>query len=430
LKICIEQILIKKELFLNITNTKLDLDFVRSQFPAFKDPLCKDWSFFENAGGSYVPKHVIHRLNNFMISTKVQPYAEYPMSKIAGDNMDEATELFAKMINAKNKEIIIGGSTSVNLYVLSNALKYSLKPGDEVIVTNQDHEANISPWRRLSEVGANIKEWKINVETAELDIESFENLLTDKTKIVAVTHCSNIVGTVNNLKKISELAHKKNAIVIGDGVSFAPHGFPDVKELGVDFYTFSLYKTYGPHLALLYGKEHILKKLPNQNHQFLEGNYPYTINPGGPNHEELVSLIGIYEYMMELFQHHFNTTNFTVREKITEVNKLISMHEEEIANPILDYISKKNDLNLIGKNKIINKNRAPTISFTSKYKKSSEISNILVSNKIATRNDNFYAWRCLEALKIDTDDGLVRLSMSHYNSKTDTDRIIEALEKI
>ena len=144
---------------MNISNTKLDLDFVRSQFPAFKDPLCKDWSFFENAGGSYVPQQVIDRLNNFMISTKVQPYAEYPMSKIAGNNMDEATELFAKMINAKNKEIIIGGSTSVNLYVLSNALKYSIKPGDEVIVTNQDHEANISPWRRLSEVGANIKEW-------------------------------------------------------------------------------------------------------------------------------------------------------------------------------------------------------------------------------------------------------------------------------
>ena len=147
---------------MNISNLKLDLDFVRSQFPAFKDPLCKDWSFFENAGGSYVPKQVIDRLNNFMISTKVQPYAEYPMSKIAGKNMDEATELFAKMINANNKEIIIGGSTSVNLYVLSNALKYSLKPGDEVIVTNQDHEANISPWRRLSEIGATIIEWKIN----------------------------------------------------------------------------------------------------------------------------------------------------------------------------------------------------------------------------------------------------------------------------
>ena len=415
---------------MNISNIKLDLEFVRSQFPAFKDPLCKDWSFFENAGGSYVPQQVIDRLNKFMTSTKVQPYAEYPMSKIAGENMDEATELFAKMINANSKEIIIGGSTSINLYVLSNALKYSIKPGDEIIVTNQDHEANISPWRRLSEVGANIKEWKINPETAELEIETLEKLLTEKTKIIAVTHCSNIVGTINDLKKISELAHNKNAIVIGDGVSYAPHGFPDVKELGVDFYTFSLYKTYGPHLALLYGKEEILKKLPNQNHQFLEGNYPYTINPGGPNHEELVSLIGIYEYLMNLYNHHFNDKSSSIREKISKINHLIAKHEEEIANPILEYLNKRNDLKLIGKNKIENKDRAPTISFTVDTRSSEKISKILVSNKIATRNDNFYAWRCLSALGLDTNDGVVRISMTHYNSLEDTKNLLNALNNV
>ncbi len=411
-------------------NIKLDIDFVRSQFPAFSDPLSKDWSFFENAGGSYVPQQVIDRLNKFMISTKVQPYAEYPMSKIAGDNMDEATELFAKMINAKNKEIIIGGSTSINLYVLSNALKYSLKPGDEVIVTNQDHEANISPWRRLSEVGANIKEWKINTKTAELDIDIFETLLTDKTKIVAVTHCSNIVGTINNLKKISELAHTKNAIVIGDGVSYAPHGFPDVKELGVDFYTFSLYKTYGPHLALLYGKEDILKKLPNQNHEFLKGNYPYTINPGGPNHEELCSLIGIHEYLDKFYSHHFDKNSENIREKINKINELIAFHEERIANPFLDYLNSRTDIKIIGQKKIENKNRAPTISFTSNKISSKNISKHLVENGIATRNDNFYAWRCLQALGIDTEDGLIRTSMVHYNSENDVDKLIEALKKI
>jgi len=415
---------------LSINNLKLDLDFVRSQFPTFKDPTCKDWSFFENAGGSYVPKQVIDRLNKFMISTKVQPYAEYTMSKIAGDDMDKAIELFAKMINANTKEIIIGGSTSINLYVLSNALKYSLNPGDEIIVTNQDHEANITPWRRLSEVGANIIEWKINPETAELDIDTYANLLTDKTKIVAVTHCSNIVGTVNNLKKISELAHKKNAIVIGDGVSYAPHGFPDVKELGVDFYTFSLYKTYGPHLALLYGREEILKKLPNQNHEFLEGKHPYTINPGGPNHEELVSLIGIYEYLMKLYKHHFENNQLSIREKICEINKLIAKHEQEIANPILDYISKREDFELIGKSSINNKNRAPTISFVVKNKSSKVVSDFLVKNKIATRNDNFYAWRCLQALKINTDDGVIRISLTHYNSEIESQKLIQILNLI
>ncbi len=413
-----------------IENVKLDIDYVRSQFPSFKDPLAKDWSFFENAGGSYVPKNVINKLTEFMTATKVQPYADYPMSKIAGENMDRATELFAKMINAKKNEILIGGSTSINLYVLSNALKKYINKGDEIIVTNQDHEANISPWRRLKECGAKIIEWKFNNQNYELEISQLKNIISPKTKILAVTHCSNIVGSVNNLKEISRIAHKNDIIVIGDGVSYAPHGFPNVKELDVDFYTFSLYKTYGPHLALLYGKEEILRDLPNQNHEFLDGQYPYTINPGGPNHEELVSLIGIYEYFNKLYDHHFEDKNVNILEKINKINNLISKHEEDIANPILEYISSRKDLTLIGKNKISNKDRAPTIAFTSKKLSSKSISEFLVNNKIATRNDNFYAWRCLQSLGIDANDGVVRISMVHYNSINDTEKLIKVLKKI
>ncbi len=415
---------------MTLENIKLDINYVRSQFPAFNDPLSKEWSFFENAGGSYVPINVISKLTEFMTSTKVQPYAEYPMSKIAGENMDRAIELFAKMINAKNNEILIGGSTSINLYVLSNALKKYVNPGDEVIVTNQDHEANISPWRRLKEIGANIIEWKFNLNNHELEISELEKLITSKTKIIAVTHCSNIVGSINNLKKISELAHKNNIIVIGDGVSYAPHGFPNVKDLDVDFYTFSLYKTYGPHLALMYGKEEILKDLPNQNHEFLDGQYPYTLNPGGPNHEELVSLIGIFDYFQNLYNHHFKNKNIDTLQKIKKINDLISQHEEMLGNPILDYISKREDFNLIGKNKIKNKDRAPTISFTSKKISSKKLSKILVDKKIATRNDNFYAWRCLKHLGINPNDGVIRISLVHYNTEKEVNNLISILETI
>ena len=414
---------------MTLENIKLDTDYVRSQFPAFKDPLSKDWTFFENAGGSYVPKNVIKKLNEFMTSTKVQPYAEYPMSKIAGENMDKATELFAKMINAKSNEILIGGSTSINLYVLSNALKKYVNPGDEVIVTNQDHEANISPWRRLSENGAKIIEWKFNENNHELEISKLEKLISNKTKILAVTHCSNIVGSINNLKEICRLAHNNNIIVIGDGVSYAPHGLPDVKDLDVDFYTFSLYKTYGPHLALLYGKEKILKDLPNQNHEFLEGNYPYTINPGGPNHEELSSLIGIYEYFNNLYNYHFENKVLETRKKIEKINNLISLHEAEIANPLLEYLSNNINYSLIGKDKIENKNRAPTISFVHKNKSSRDLSNYLVQNKIATRNDNFYAWRCLKALNINDKDGVVRISLVHYNTIDEVKKLIALLNR-
>ena len=151
-------------------------------------------AFFENAGGSYVPKNVIDKLTNFMTATKVQPYADFDISNIAGKNMDKATELFAEIINAKKDEIIVSGSTTMNMYVLSNAIKSILKPGDEIIVTNQDHEANIGAWRRLSHYGFKIKEWKLNPKNAELEIDDLKKLLNKKTKIVAVTHCSNIVG--------------------------------------------------------------------------------------------------------------------------------------------------------------------------------------------------------------------------------------------
>ena len=420
----------EKGTFLNLNNILLDLDFVRSQFPSFEDPMCKEWSFFENAGGSYVPKTVINKLSKFMISTKVQPYAEYSMSKIAGQQMDEATKIFAKMINAEKKEIIIGDSTSSNLYVLSNALKKNIKKGDEIIVTNQDHEANISPWSRLKENGAVIKEWKFNKKNGELEIKDLKKLISKKTKIVAVTHCSNIIGSINDLKKISEIVHKHGGILIGDGVSFAPHGFPNVKKLNVDFYTFSLYKTYGPHIALMYGKKELLKKLPNQNHEFLKGEYPYTLNPGGPNHEELVSILGIYEYFNSLYNHHFSNKKKSLIEKISNINELFAKHEQMITNPLLDYLDKNPNFTLYGKNKIENKNRAPTIAFTHKRKSSKIVSNFLIKHKIATRNDNFYAWRCLKHLGVDTEDGVVRISLTHYNTNNEVDNLIKILDKI
>ena len=411
-------------------NISLDVDYVKAQFPAFSDPKSSKWSFFENAGGSYVPTNVIEHLNHFMTSTKVQPYAEFDTSAIAGDNMDQATKLFAEMINAKTDEIIIGGSTTMNMYVLSNAMSSLLKPGDEVIVTNQDHEANVGAWRRLAKHGMIIKEWQINLETAELNINDLKVLLSEKTRIVAVTHCSNIVGSINDLKSIAKLVHEYDAYIVGDGVSYAPHGFPDVKDLDVDFYAFSLYKTFGPHLGLLYGKKDILNKLPNQNHEFLEGDVPYTLNPGGPNHEELSCLIGVYEYFNNLYLHHFPGQDASTRGKIEAVNELIAKHEMEIANPLLDYINTRDDINLIGKNKISNKDRAPTIAFTMNNKSSNELSSDLVQQGIATRNDNFYAWRCLKALGIDTDDGVVRTSMVHYNTHEDVKKLIEALKDI
>ena len=413
------------------SNIKLDINFVKKQFPSFEDTISKNINFFENAGGSYVPNTVIKRLNDFMIQTKVQPYADFESSRIAGEQMDEGVKLFSEMINADFKEIIISGSTTMNMYVLSNALSKSINPGDEVICTNQDHEANIGSWRRLSNKGVIIKEWKINEDTAELDINDLKKLLTSKTKLVAVTHTSNIVGSNNDIKKLSELVHNNNALIVADGVSYAPHGFPDVKELDVDFYSFSTYKTFGPHLGLLYGKYDILKSLPNQNHEFVSDEIPnITLNPGGSNHEETACLIGVSEYFDNLYHHHFSGEKLNHRKRIEKINQLITHHEEKLTNIVLEFLNTKKNVRIIGKKISRNKNRAPTISFTVNGKSSKEVCDHLVKNNIGIRNGNFYAWRTLKALNIDEKDGVVRVSMVHYNTEKDVNLLIKYLDII
>jgi len=418
------------------SNYILDTTYVRGQFPAFVHHLSGKWAFFENAGGSYVPYSVTTHLNHFMTATKVQPYGEYDLSIEAGESMDKATELMSTMLNCDKEELIIGANTTMNLYVLSNAMKGLIEPGDEIIITNQDHDANITTWKRI---GCKIVEWRVN-DKGELDINDLKLLLNPKTKVVCVTHCSNIIGSINDIKSIAWLVHKHDAFLVADGTAYAPHGLPDVKALDVDFYVFSLYKTYGPHLGLMYGKKELLNLLPNQSLECVGEDVPLRLNPGGPNHEQLASLTGIYEYFDKLYYHHFDPMrmkkfvgynadpSLTPRKKHDRVSQLIQQHEYEIAQPLLAYLSTSPDINLIGNAEM--KDRVPTISFTHEKYSSKEVVRHLVRHGVACRYGNFYCPRLLHALKIDTTDGVVRISMVHYNTRAEVDWIINALHNI
>ena len=188
----------------------LDIDFVRKQFPAFQNPKTANFAFFENAGGTYVPKQLIEKLNDFMITKKVQPYGDFGPSIEAGEEMDQSLAKIAELLNVSKDEFIIGPSTTMNMFLLSNAIQNWLDEGDEIIVTNQDHEANIGAWRKLAERGMIIKEWKFNTETAELEIEELKKIISDKTKFICVCHTSNIVASINNLHEITKIAHERN----------------------------------------------------------------------------------------------------------------------------------------------------------------------------------------------------------------------------
>ncbi|HHB80421.1 MAG TPA: aminotransferase class V-fold PLP-dependent enzyme, partial [Aliiroseovarius sp.] len=225
----------------------LDLAWVRAQFPAFEEPGLGEMAFFENAGGSYTSRHVIDRLTRYYIARKVQPYAPYEASIIAGREMDEARARLAAMLGVETDELSFGPSTSQNTYVLAQAFGEMLGEGDAIVVSNQDHEANAGVWRRLAARGIEIREWRIDPESGHLDPAALEPLLDDNVRLVIFPHVSNVVGEVNDVASICARVRDAGAWSCVDGVSAAPHGLPDVGALGADIYLFSAYKTYGPH---------------------------------------------------------------------------------------------------------------------------------------------------------------------------------------
>ena len=405
----------------------LDVEFCRQHFPA----LGGSQVFFENAGGTLVPGQVIDRVRDYMTECQVQPAFSFKSSVLAAERIRQGTEAMAAFLNAKPDEIVIGSSTTSNVYVLSQAILHWFKPGDEVIVTNQDHEANIGAWRRLAEIGVVIKEWQLNPETAELELGDLESLLNDRTRLVCFTYCSNIVGSIYDVKEITATVHAAGALVVVDAVAYAGHRSIDVKTLDVDFLLCSLYKFFGPHLGLLYGKREHLARTQNQCHDFIAGdNHGVRLNPGGICHELGAGAAGIAAYFDAVHNHHYPGTNLGFRERLDGVYELFSTHEESLSRRILDFFAAKPSVNLYGRSNAEKDGRVAVISFTVTGKSSQEIAQRLWEQDVAMGADDFYAVRCIDALGVDKQDGVLRVSMVHYNSHDDVDRLLACLDPL
>ncbi len=409
----------------------LDLDFIRAQYPVFTNPDTARWAMFENAGGSYVPRQVSDRLHDFFQYTKVQPYGPFEASIKAGEAMEAGYRAMAGLLNCNPDELTLGPSTTMNFYVLAQAIRPLLEPGDEIIVTNQDHEANIGCWRRLSDFGAVIKEWRIDPQTGELAIEDLNSLVGNRTRLVCFTLCSNIVGTMNDFKAVCDIAHDTGALAIGDGVSFAPHRVLDVNASGLDFYLFSTYKTFGTHVGVMWGKQSVLDTLEPQGHYFNRDLPHYKFNPAGPLHAEIAALAGIEAYIDTLSDHHFKAAASGFHARAARVFDLFAKHETAQANRILKAICTIPDARIVGQVRAGEGSRAATIAFTLDGMSCSDAVKRLVGKDIAVRNGHFYALRCLEALGIeDTADGIIRISLVHYNTSREVDRLVEGLKEL
>ncbi|EBA17664.1 aminotransferase, class V [Roseobacter sp. SK209-2-6] len=404
----------------------LDIDFIRTQFPAFQQAALADQAFFENAGGSYTCQQVIDRLTRFYTERKVQPYAPYEASQLAGAEMDEARQRLAALMGVESDEVSFGPSTTQNTYVLAQAFRQFLKPGEAIIVTNQDHEANTGPWRRLAEEGIEIREWQIDPASGHLDPNDLENLLDEKVRLVCFPHCSNVVGEINPVTEITALSHAAGAFVCVDGVSYAPHGLPNVGEIGPDIYLFSSYKTYGPHQGVMVIRRNLGELLPNQGHYFNADVLYKRFTPAGPDHAQVAACAGIADFFAAIADHH-GFTGTEAAEQGQFVHDLMRDHETTLLQPLLDMVSSRNDLRLLGPKEAAR--RAPTVALALN-RAAAPVAAELSKHGIMAGGGDFYAVRALSAMGVNPEEGVLRLSFTHYTSEAELAKLMDALEAV
>ena len=403
---------------------QLDSTFIRSQFPAFEEPSLKGWGFFENAGGSYACQQVISRLTAYYIKTKVQPYYPYPAALAAGAAMDESYTRMAAYLNVAEDEVHFGPSTTQNLYVLAQAFRELWNRGDEIIVTNQDHEANSGFWRRLEKTGIVVKEWGIDPKTGRLNPDDLDTMLSSRTRLLAFPHCSNIVAHINPVAEISARAKAVGAWVVVDGVSYAPHGLPDIKALGADIYLFSLYKTWGPHLGLMTIKKDLLNTLPNQGHYFNAGVARKKMTPAGPDHAQIAAVSGLADYLDAVYSHHFDT-DAGPAERGRLIRKMFQVHETALLTPLMDWLRSREDVTIVGPDDP--GLRAPTVSIVPKRKSLEDVFARLTEQKLMVGLGHFYGVRPLLGMNIPIDKGVLRLSFVHYTTGEEVNQLIKGL---
>jgi cysteine desulfurase family protein (TIGR01976 family) len=415
----------------------LDLDWVRQQFPALQHPDTAPWAHLENAGGSYPARAVVDAMHHLFTTAKVQPYWDFGPSRVAGKAMDRAFELLPHTLNAPADAVHVGPSTSQNTYVLAHAIRPTLRPGDEIVVTNQDHEANSGVWRRLGDpaaggvAGVQVKEWSVDSTTGLLDLADLAPLVTDRTRVVALTHASNLAATVNPVTEVVRLARAVGAITIVDGVSYAPHAAPDVQALDCDVYLYSTYKTYGPHLGLMYVRPEVADRLVPQSHFFNASHPTKRFTPAGPLHAEIGAAAGIVDHYDEVHRHHFGAAaTGDPRQRIEEVFELFGRHEAALMAPLLSFLNARADVRLVGSPSVDHAVRAPTIAFWQPGRSSAAIYHALIEARVSCGHGNFYAWRLVEALGLEPDDGVVRISLVHYNSPAEVERAIAVLDRV
>lgn len=401
--------------------------FIRNYFPS----LSPDEILFENAGGTQVPGTVIERTAEFYRKTNVQPGYPYQKSKNSSRILEEAHKTAGRFIGAEDPgTVILGPSATALNRLMGTALRERFKPGDEVIVTVADHEANINPWVYLERFGIKVKIWNIDPETFELNPRDLQDLLTPRTVLAAFPHVSNVLGSVNDITELTKIVHDSGAMAYVDGVASVPHVPVDVASSGVDFFVYSLYKTFGPHMAALYARPEILEFMEGANHFFLQDKIPKKFELGTPNLEGCAAILGVEDYFRRLAR---NVTGESGSEDnpFLPVMEEIKEHEKTLTDRLLNGLAGDPRIRIIGfsQNGCPDR-RVPVVSFCVKDVRPADLAEKLARQGIAAGHGHFYAYRLIEFLGLMEKGGVLRASLVHYNTTEEVDRFLEVLFNI
>jgi cysteine desulfurase family protein (TIGR01976 family) len=404
----------------------LDIDAIRAEFPA----LAGDTVFLDNAGGSQVLARVADRVRDYLLNSSVQLGASYAASQSAGEKVLTARRAVAELINAPHDdEVVMGGATTALMFMLTQALMGGVQPGDEIIVTESDHEANIGGWMRLQQAGAVIKVWHVDQSSLALELRDLDALLGPRTKWLAMTWASNILGTVNPVADVARRVHAFGGRVCIDAVAYAPHRLVDVQASGADVVVFSFYKVFGPHYAVMWVERELLLSLPSLNHYFIGPAFvPYKLQPGNVNYELSYGCIGIHEYLCDTGA--ALGASGSARQRMQAAFDAFEQHENALAERLLQWLRTKKAVRIVGRPAADGALRVPTISFVVAGTPSERVVRHVDQHGIGIRFGDFYAKRLIEALGLAAQGGVVRVSIAHYNTLGEIDRLIGHLDEV
>jgi len=415
----------------------LNVSKLREQFPALQQrlPDGSPFIYFDGPGGTQVPQRVIDAMIDYLVKMNANKHGQFPTSQKSDAVLDSAHVAMADFLNAASpQEIAFGNNMTTLTFHLSRSLAATLQPGDEIIVTRLDHDANISPWLALQEKGAVIRWWDMNPENCTLDAAVLEKLLTQRTKLVAVGYASNAVGTINAVKHFAKMVHEAGAMIFVDAVHYAPHGPIDVQDIDCDFLACSVYKFFGPHVGVLYGKYHLLEKLPPYKVRPQENDPPHKFETGTLNHEGIAGTAAAIDYLTAIGK-SIGTNHFTQfsgrRRELKAAMHAIQIYEQDLSRYLAAELRKISGLKIYG---IVETkdfgHRTPTFAVRLPNLAPAEIARRLGEQGIFVWDGNFYALEVTTRLGVEESGGVVRIGLAHYNTVAEIDRLIAALKSL